>query len=77
MLGVPAPKKRLTFLVVQFLGRMTIFTLTFLIHLIGTLAYAVRIAGVRTRRIVVALSLFNLLMLLSRTANSFQAPTTS
>src|SRR5215213_281453 len=51
-----------------------IFTLTFLIHLIGTLAYAVRIAGVRTRRIVVALSLFNLLMLLSRTANSFQAP---
>jgi len=25
--------------------------LTFVIHLIGTLAYAVRIAGVRTRRI--------------------------
>ena len=24
MLGVPAPKKRLTFLVVQFLGRMTL-----------------------------------------------------
>lgn len=27
--------------------------LTFVIHLIGTLAYSVRIAGVRTRRIAV------------------------
>jgi hypothetical protein len=48
--------------------------LTFLIHLIGTLAYAVRIAGVRTRRIAVSFALFNVLVLVSRTANSFQGP---
>jgi hypothetical protein len=48
--------------------------LTFVIHLIGTLAYAVRIAGVRTRRIAVCFALFNILVLVSRTSNSFQGP---
>jgi hypothetical protein len=48
--------------------------LTFVIHLIGTLAYAVRIAGVRTRRIAISFSLFNILILVSRTSNSFQGP---
>ncbi len=48
--------------------------LTFVIHLIGTLAYAARIAGVRTGHIATALTLFNLLVLISRTSNSFQAP---
>ena len=48
--------------------------LTFVIHLIGTLAYAVRIAGTRTRRIALSLSLFNILILISRTSNSFQSP---
>lgn len=48
--------------------------LTFVIHLIGTLAYSVRIAGVRTKRIAVSLALFSLLMLVSRTANSFLGP---
>ena len=48
--------------------------LTFVIHLIGTLAYSVRIAGVRTRRIAVSFALFNILVLVSRTSNSFQAP---
>ena len=48
--------------------------LTFVIHLIGTLAYAVRIAGVRTRRIAVSFALFNILVLVSRTSNSFQGP---
>jgi len=52
----------------------TLFGLTFAINLIGTLAYAARIAGVRTRRIALAFSLFNALVLISRTANSFQAP---
>jgi len=51
-----------------------ILLLTFLIHLIGTLAYAVRIAGVRTRRIAVSFAIFNLLVLVSRTSNSFQGP---
>lgn len=48
--------------------------LTFVIHLIATLAYAVRIAGVRTRRIAVSFSLFGIVALVSRTANSFQGP---
>jgi hypothetical protein len=48
--------------------------LTFIIHFIGTLAYAVRIAGVRTRRIAVSFALFNVLVLVSRTSNSFQGP---
>jgi hypothetical protein len=48
--------------------------LTFVIHLIGTLAYSVRIAGVRTKRIAVSLALFSILMLVSRTSNSFLQP---
>jgi hypothetical protein len=35
--------------------------LTFVIHLIGTLAYSVRIAGIRTKRIAVSLALFSIL----------------
>ena len=55
-------------------GLLTICALTFVIHLVGTLAYSVRIAGTRTRRIALSLSLFNILILVSRTSNSFQAP---
>jgi Amj-like protein len=55
-------------------GLLVICALTFVIHLIGTLAYSVRIAGTRTRRIALSLSLFNVLVLISRTSNSFQAP---
>jgi Alternate to MurJ len=51
-----------------------IFALTFVIHLIGTLAYSARIAGTRTGRIAVSFALFNILILISRTSNSFQAP---
>lgn len=53
---------------------LIICALTFVIHLIGTLAYAARIAGIRTGHIATALTLFNLLVLVSRTSNSFQAP---
>lgn len=53
---------------------LVLCALTFVIHLIGTLAYAVRIAGVRTRRIAVCFALFNILVLVSRTSNSFQGP---
>ncbi len=53
---------------------LVICVLTFVIHLIGTLAYAARIAGVRTRRIAISFSLFNILILVSRTSNSFQGP---
>jgi Alternate to MurJ len=48
--------------------------LTMVIHLVGTCAYAFRIAAVRTGQIAVAFSLFNVLVLVSRTSNSFQAP---
>ena len=48
--------------------------LTFIIHLLTTLAYSVRIVGARTGKIVIAFSLFNILALITRTANSFQAP---
>jgi len=50
------------------------FVLTFLIHLMSMVSYAIRIAGVRTRRIAVSLALFNVLLLISRTSNTFQAP---
>jgi len=53
---------------------LLICALTFIIHIIGTLAYSVRIAGIRTRRIAVSLALFSILMLLSRTSNSFLDP---
>ena len=49
-------------------------SLTFIIHLVGTLAYSARIAGVRTGKIALSFTLFNILVLLSRTSNTFQAP---
>lgn len=48
--------------------------LTFIINLITTLSYSVRIVGIRTGRIAVSFALFNILVLVSRTANGFQAP---
>jgi len=49
-------------------------SLTFIIHLVGTLAYSIRIAGVRTRKIAISFALFNILVLVSRTSNSFLGP---
>jgi hypothetical protein len=51
-----------------------VFVLTFVIHLTSTLSYGLRIAGVRTGRIAVAFALTNLLLLVSRTSNTFQGP---
>jgi hypothetical protein len=48
--------------------------LTLVIHLIGALAYAARIAGVRTSKIALSFALFNVLVLVSRTSNSFLGP---
>ena len=53
---------------------LVICLLTAAINLIGTLAYAARIAGVRTRRIALSFALFNILVLVSRTSNSFLGP---
>jgi hypothetical protein len=48
--------------------------LTGVINLIGALAYAARIAGVRTGRIALSFALFNVLLLVSRTSNGFLGP---
>lgn len=48
--------------------------LTLIIYIIGTLAYSVRIVGIKTGRIAVAFAVFNIFALISRTANTLQAP---
>lgn len=53
---------------------LVIFLLTAVIHAVDALSYAVRVAGVRTKRLALALSLFNIIVLVSRTANMVQAP---
>lgn len=53
---------------------VAILFFTFIIHLITTLAYSVRIVGTRTGKIVIAFSLFNLLALVARAAHSVQVP---
>ena len=53
---------------------IVICALTGVINLIGALAYAARIAGVRTGRIALSFALFNVLLLVSRTSNGFLAP---
>ena len=51
-----------------------VLLLNFVITIIGTLAYAVRLVGVRTGRVAVSFALFNILALVSRTANTLQVP---
>ncbi len=51
-----------------------VLLLTFIVHLLTTLSYAVRTVGIETRRVTLTFSLFNMLLLVSRTANGFQAP---
>ena len=51
-----------------------VFVLTFIIYAIGVLAYTVRIVGIKTGRIAVAYSVFNILALISRMASVFQQP---
>lgn len=53
---------------------LIVLTLNFVITLIGTLAYAVRLVGVKTGRVAVSFALFNILALVSRTANTLQVP---
>lgn len=51
-----------------------ILIFTGIIHLIATLGYSVRLAGVRTQRLAIAFSLWNVIFLVSSTANTIQAP---
>ncbi len=53
---------------------LLICLLTACINLIGALAYAARIAGIRTGRIAMSFALFNILVLVSRMSNSFLGP---
>ncbi len=51
-----------------------VLILNFIISMIGTLAYSVRLVGVRTGKIAVTYSVFNILSLISRIAVTFQLP---
>ncbi|HEY8893012.1 MAG TPA: lipid II flippase Amj family protein [Clostridium sp.] len=51
-----------------------VLILTVIISIISTLAYSVRIVAVRTGRIAVSFAVFNIFALVSRTANTIQAP---
>lgn len=53
---------------------LLVLLFTLIIHLISTLSYSVRIVGIRTRKIAISFALFNIMVLVSRTSNSFQAP---
>lgn len=48
--------------------------LTLIIHLVDTLAYSVRLNSVKSGKFALSISLFNIFVLVSRTANMFQAP---
>ncbi|KKC30174.1 hypothetical protein CDSM653_00788 [Caldanaerobacter subterraneus subsp. pacificus DSM 12653] len=47
---------------------------TMIIHFIDTLSYSIRPSGVRTKKLAVALSLFNIMAVISRLSNMIQAP---
>ncbi|BAF59264.1 MAG: DUF2837 family protein [Pelotomaculum sp.] len=51
-----------------------VMALTGFIHLVITLSYAVRLAGLRTGRLLTAVSIFNVINLLAGAANTVQAP---
>lgn len=53
---------------------LVVASLTAIIHLINTLIYSVRVSGVRTGRLAIAISLFNVIFLVSSTANMIQGP---
>ncbi|WP_163193574.1 lipid II flippase Amj family protein [Clostridium thermarum] len=51
-----------------------VLILTFIIYVISTLAYSVRIVGVKTGRIAISFAVFNVFALISRTANTLLSP---
>lgn len=48
--------------------------LTVIIHIVDTLAYSVRLNSVKSGQVALSFSLFNMFVLVSRTANMFQGP---
>jgi hypothetical protein len=53
---------------------LLIIIFTFIINIVGTFAYSTRIAATTTGQIALSFSLFNIMILVSRISNSFQAP---
>lgn len=53
---------------------LLVICFTVVIHMITTLGYSVRLAGVRTQRLALAFSLWNVIFLVASTANTVQAP---
>ncbi|GIM27607.1 hypothetical protein CPJCM30710_02730 [Clostridium polyendosporum] len=53
---------------------LKLILLTAVIHLIDTLSYSVRLNSVKSGNFALSLSLFNLIVLISRTANMLQGP---
>lgn len=51
-----------------------VLVLTFIIYIVSSLSYSVRIVGVKTGRIAISASMFSIFSLLSRTATTFQEP---
>lgn len=69
--------KREVFLLEFITGKVIFIALFILIiHSIETLAYAVRLSGARVKLIASALSLFNMMVIVSRMANMMQQPFT-
>lgn len=53
---------------------LEVMVLTIAIHIVDTFAYSVRLNTVKSGQVALSFSLFNMFVLLSRTANTFQAP---
>ncbi|GAB6180927.1 hypothetical protein JCM14036_22460 [Desulfotomaculum defluvii] len=53
---------------------LQLIVLTFIIHLIDTLAYSVRLNAVKSGQFALTTSLLNMFVLISRTANMLQGP---
>ena len=53
---------------------LLICAFTFVIHMTESLAYSMRLAGVRTRQIAIAMAFVTSTLLVSRLSNMFQAP---
>lgn len=51
-----------------------LFILTMVIHIVDTLAYSVRLNSIKSGQVSLSSSLFNIFVLVARTANTFQAP---
>lgn len=53
---------------------LLVMALMVFVHLIVTLNYSIRLAGLRTRRLLTAVSIFNVIYLLASVSNTVQAP---